>query len=409
MMTTLKRLVIAGMLLLPGAAMSLHAQVVTSPTPEGTTITNVATATFTDVNNNTYASVKDSAMVKVGFLAAPDPTVPASYTPASPSTGNIANFTLKNSGNGIDSVTVFSVTAASGLTITKYQYNGVDYATLALLNAVIKQVSLVSGASLPFPVKVFFNVDSASGGATLPITLNEASARTPALKNPATTNILPPAAYSVAVTPDSATIANVASNGAPAYTYTFTIKNTGNTSNTFTLSRALSTANSTLVLGALSTTTVTLAAGASATTNLSYTVNNGSGPDRVFVTATGSSGGTDTGDLTVSVSKASITMAKTAWTDTTAAGTLITNTTANAIVPGTIYYYKLSVTNAAGSAAATISSITDVLSGSLTYVSLRPDAAGWTLSQVTGTVTASLSGSIAAGATRYFWIGVKIK
>ena len=409
MMTTLKRLAIAGMLLLPGAAMSLHAQVVTSPTPEGTTITNVATATFTDVNNNTYASVKDSAMVKVGFLAAPDPSVPASYTPVSPSTGNFASFTLKNSGNGIDSVTVFSVTPTAGLTITKFQYNGVDYATLALLNAVIKVVPLASGASLPSPVKVYFNVDSASGGATLPITLSEASVRTPATKNPATTNIMPPAAYSVAVTPDSASIANVASNGAPAYSYPFTIKNTGNTSNIFTLTRALTTANGTLVLGALSSTSVTLGAGASTTVNLAYTVNNGTGPDRVFVTASGSSGGTDTGDLTVSVSKASITLAKTAWTDTTAAGTLITNTAANAIVPGTVYYYKLSVTNAAGSAAATISGITDVLSSSLTFVSTRPDAAGWTLSQLAGTVSASLSGSIAAGATRYFWIGVKIK
>jgi hypothetical protein len=68
MLTNLKRLAVAGMFLLPLGAATLHAQ---TGTPEGTTIVNTATASFTDINNNTYTAVSGSASVKVGFLAAP--------------------------------------------------------------------------------------------------------------------------------------------------------------------------------------------------------------------------------------------------------------------------------------------------------------------------------------------------
>lgn len=405
MLTQLKRLALAGMLLLPFGAASLHAQ----GTPEGTTITNVATASFTDINNNAYSSVKDSAMVKVGFLAAPNPGGQASYTPASPSVSDTAYFTIKNSGNGIDSATV-NVTGASGLTISGYVYNGTAYATLAALNAVISKVSLTSGSSLPFPLKVVYSVDNKSGGLTLALTLTQLSVRTPAVTANWVTNIIPPVSNAVTVTPDAGTIAKVVSNGAPAYTQAFVVTNTGNSGNTFSTTASLGTANATVTITGISTSSVTLAPGANTTVNVTYTVANGTF-DKIVLTASGT-GASDTGDMTVSVSKASLSMSKTAWT-AMVAGTLIPNTTAGAIVPGTVFYYKLSVSNAASSADAKSVVITDVLPAGLTYVSSAADIpADWSISQTgavtSATVTATLTPVITAGNSRFIWVGVKI-
>src|SRR5438093_5125086 len=41
-------------------------------TPEGTVITNTATATYTDANNNPYSAVSGSVSVTVGFKAGVD-------------------------------------------------------------------------------------------------------------------------------------------------------------------------------------------------------------------------------------------------------------------------------------------------------------------------------------------------
>lgn len=412
MLTNLKRLAVAGMFLLPMGAATLHAQggvITTTPTAEGTTITNTATASFTDVNGNTYTAVTGSVSVKVGFLAAPNPSGQLTYTPASPSTLNVAAFTIKNSGNGIDSATVNAV-AGAGLTITGYSYNGTNYATAAALNAVIKLVSLASGASLPFPVDVIYSVGSSSGGASPTIVLTQTSVRNVALSASWTTTINPPVVPGVTVTPDNATIAKVPNNGTPAYSYSFTITNTGNASNTFAITRALATSNSTVVLGALSSTSVTLAAGANTTVTLNYTVLDATS-DKIVVTATGT-GATDAGDVTVSVSKAAITLAKTAWT-LMSGGVLITNTTADAIVPGTVFYYKLAVTNTAGAADAKTVVISDPLPAALTYVSSAGDVpADWTISTAVAagitTVTANLTPTMTAGTTRFIWVGVKI-
>src|SRR3984893_1108233 len=57
-------------------------------TPEGTVITNQATASWTDANNTTYTSVNASVSVTVGFTAGITTTSAAIVTPASPSTSN---------------------------------------------------------------------------------------------------------------------------------------------------------------------------------------------------------------------------------------------------------------------------------------------------------------------------------
>jgi len=411
MFTSLKRLAYAGMFLLPLAAAPLQAQItpiVTSPTAEGTTITNTATASYTDANGNTYTPASGSVTVTVGFLAAPNPSGAASVTPASPSTGNVASFPITNSGNGIDTVSV-SVTAP-GLTITGYRYNGTNYATLALLNVQLKTISLAAGAPLPFPVEVVYNVGSTSGGSTLSITIVASSVRSPAVSYNWITNVLPPATYGVTVGPDGATVARVPSNTAPDYSASFTITNTGNTSNTYSLSRSLTTANGVVTLGALSQVSITLAAGASGSVTVAYRVNDVAATDNIQVSASGSGGVSDVGDLTVNVSKAAITMAKAAYA-TMASATALTNTAADAIVPGTTFYYKLSITNTAGAADASGIVITDALPASLTYVSSAGDvAADWTITQAGSTVTATMTPAmtIAAGATRFIWVGVRI-
>ncbi|HEX8672734.1 MAG TPA: hypothetical protein VF710_12640, partial [Longimicrobium sp.] len=74
--------------------------------------------------------------------------------------------------------------------------------------------------------------------------------------------------------------------------------------------------------------------------------------------------------------------------------------------------YKVTVTNTGGAAATLTGTgfgITDALPSQVTYVSTSADAAGWTISESSGTVSAALTGTLAPGATRFFWIRVRIK
>jgi hypothetical protein len=68
MMHTLRRAALTALLLAPFAmAGTAHAQ---TPTPEGTVIRNIASVSFTDANNNSYAPVADTVDVTVGPAAA---------------------------------------------------------------------------------------------------------------------------------------------------------------------------------------------------------------------------------------------------------------------------------------------------------------------------------------------------
>lgn len=408
MLKKLKRLAYAGMFLLPLAAAPLRAQdttVTTTPSLEGTTIKNVATASYTDANNNTYTAARDSVSVLVGFFAAPNPTGATSATPASPSTGNIATFTLRNSGNGIDSATVGFSTDSGGLTITKYTYNGISYSTLDSLNNVIKLVSLAPNGSLN--VSVTYNVGGTVGGKTLPLKIRQYSVRTPATSYTHTTLLTPPLAFSVQVTPDLGTTSNLVSNGAAPYTYTFTVKNTGNASDTYAISAAVAgPSNGTVVITGTSVSSLQINAGATKTFTVSYRVLAGTAPDKINVTAAGSA--TDYGDVTVSIRKAALTLAKTA--HKTIGGAVLDTTAANAVVPGTAFYYKLAVTNGSAAADAKSVVITDALPGAVSYESATGDVpADWTITESAGTITATLNADITAGSTRYIWVKVQIK
>jgi uncharacterized repeat protein (TIGR01451 family) len=80
------------------------------------------------------------------------------------------------------------------------------------------------------------------------------------------------------------------------------------------------------------------------------------------------------------------------------------------VVPGDVIWYRLEVSNA-GDQEANGVQVTDVLPAQVTYVSTTADATGWTISYTAGTttVTGTLSGSLNAGASRFFWIKVTVK
>lgn len=418
MTRTLKRLAFAGLFLLPVAATPLAAQ---TPTAEGTVITNTASASFSDANSNTYSAVTASASVTVGFLAGPNPTaLAATATPAAGSTGNTMTFTIKNSGNGTDNFSL-GENAHSGVTVTNYSYNGTSYATLALLNTALATAGNALTAGSSGTLILTYSVAAGTGGTSIPVTITETSVRTPASFASATTTVNPPASRSVAVTPDAATQSLLPKSS--VYTQTFTITNNGNASDTYNIAAAVSssvtgsvTINTVNGVAGTTTTTGVIAAGGSVTMDVTYTVNNQTGSPatnvpagttaQITLTATSqaSSSVSDAGDLTITVVRAAVTMTKVAYKDdqTTVVG-------ASLVVPGQYIQYLVTVTNGSGATAVAAQNIqvTDVLPTNVTYQSATGDATGWTISGTT-TVVASLAGTLATGASRFFWIRVKV-
>lgn len=409
MRTTIRRIALAGLLLAPLAATPALAQ---SPTPEGTVITNTATASWTDANNNTYTPVTASASVTVGFLAGPDVASPATATPASPSTGNELAFTVTNTGNGTDSVTVTS-TIGTGATITGYKLGGTTYATITDLNNALASTPVPAGTTIT--ITVIYTVQPGQGGQTIPVSLTATSRRTPATptaSDTSTTNLTPAVAAAVAVTPDGGIRDRLPSNGT-TYTETFTVTNNGNASDVFDLA-ATKVPGTVLTIVSVNGTsgassTVTIASGGSATVTVVYTVGNvaAGSTDTLRLTATSQNNASvnDPGHAVIRVIRPALTMAKAAYRDDKT--TTINNTT-DRVLPGDYIWYRITVTNAGGADAASVS-VSDPLPAQLTYVSNDPDATGWTISESSGTVTATLTGGLAPGASRYFWIRARVK
>jgi uncharacterized repeat protein (TIGR01451 family) len=380
-----------------------------TPTLEGTTITNTATASWSDANGNAYTPVSASASVIVGFLAAPDVTSPVSVTPASPSTGNALPFTVTNAGNGTDSVSV-AFTAGTGVTITGYQVGATTYATLAALNAALSGTAIAAGSSVT--VSAIYTVAPGRGGLTTPVTMTATSLRTPATSDASTTNVIPGVAAAVAVTPDGGTVSRLPSNGTQ-YSAVYTVANNGNASDTFTLGASLGAGSALTIVSVNGTAgtsgSTTIAAGGSTTITVVYTVGDvaaGSTQD-ISLGATSANDGavSDAGYYTVTVIRPALTIAKEAFRDDQATAI---NSTTDRVLPGEYIWYRVTVTNA-GSAAASTVSVSDALPSAVTYDSSAGDVAGWTIGESAGTVTASLSGTLATSANRYFWVRVRVR
>jgi uncharacterized repeat protein (TIGR01451 family) len=379
-------------------------------TPEGTVITNTATASYTDANGNTYTNATASISVTVGFAAGVDVVSPASVSPASPSSGNQQDFTVNNTGNGTDQVSV-GVTTAAGLTNVAYKYSGTTYATLAALNAVLAGVNTTAGSAIT--VSVMYDVAAGRGGQTLPIALTATSVRTPATSDASTTNVTPATVGSVAVTPDGANVDRLPSNGTQ-YSQIFPVQNTGNASDVYNL---VATANPGTTISIVSvngtagaSSTVSVASGVTANVTVVYTVGNvaAGSTDQLTLTATSTNtpAQNDAGDVTVRVVKAALSMTKVAYRDNQ---TTVINNTTDRVLPGEFIQYKITVTNGGLASASTVS-ITDALPAAVTYNAASGDiGADWSISQLTGTVTANLTPALASTISRFIWIRVQVK
>jgi uncharacterized repeat protein (TIGR01451 family) len=382
---------------------------VVAQTPEGTVITNTATATFTDANSNAYAPVSGSVNVTVGYQAGVAVTANTpSPSPASPSTADTLDFTVANAGNGTDSVTISDgVSVAGVITVTGYRYNGTTYANLGALNTALAGVSIAQAGSIT--IQVVYDVASNKGGVNTIYTLTATSRRTPAESDNAASSITPTQAYAVAVTPDGGQ--NVQQIPGNAYSFNFTVLNSGNGSDDFDV---LATSPGSAVITIVSvngvagdSARITLAAAASQSVAVVYNVANVAGGSTDTLALLGRSvaqpATTDQGYMDLTVIKPNLTLTKDAYLDDGV--TLV----AGPVVPGQVIRYRVTVTNN-GTFAATVVQVTDALPAEVTYVSTS-SAIGWSVGVVGQNVTADYTGTggvLAASGSATFELRVSI-
>jgi uncharacterized repeat protein (TIGR01451 family) len=397
---------LASMLTL-AAASALHAQ---SPTPDGTVITNPATVSFPDAKGNPYSSVNASVSVTVGFVAGVDVAGAASATPASPSSNNTLTFTIQNIGNGTDHVQVAeAISVGSVITVTSYVFNATSYATLAALNTALSAAAITQNTT--FTVQVKYDVAANKGGVATNYTLTGTSVRDNLVSDTQVTTITPAQTYAVAVTPDGGqNLQKLPSNGTN-YTFTFTVTNNGNGSDNFNLvaSNTGSAITVVSVNGVAGTSTaVVIAAATAMNIDVVYSVGNVAAGTtdnlKLQATSVGDNTKTDDGTADLTVIRPAIAVGKAAYRDDQI--TLLVPT--DKVLPNEAIQYKISVTNS-GTTAATTVAIADNLPAELTFLSSTGDLAGWTIGNVGNNVTASLTGTLASGATRYIWIRARVK
>jgi len=389
------------------AAPALKAQ---SPTPEGTVITNTATVSFTDANGNTYSAVNASVSVTVGFVAGVDVAGAASATPASPSSNNTLTFTIQNIGNGTDHVQVAeAISVGSVITVTSYVFNATSYATLAALNTALSAAAITQGST--FTVQVKYDVAANKGGVATNYTMTGTSVRDNTVTDNQVTTITPAQTYAVAVTPDGGqNLQKLPSNGTN-YTFTFTVTNNGNGSDNFNLV-ASNTGSAITVVSvngvAGTSTSVAIAAATAMNIDVVYSVGNVAAGTtdnlKLHATSAGDNTKNDDGTADLTVIRPAITVGKAAYRDDQV--TLLGPT--DKVLPNEAIQYKVSVTNSGTTAAASVA-IADNLPAELTFLSSTGDLAGWTIGNVGNNVSASLTGTLASGATRYIWIRARVK
>ncbi len=398
-------------LALLGVAIALAAPPAAAQTPEGTVITNTAVVNYQDANSRAYTPVSAQVSITVGFKAGLNTVAgAATVTPASPSTNQTMTFTISNIGNGTDQVQVSQNNSNPAvITTLRYQINGAGptYNTLADLNTALAALD-ITGITGSVTISVIYNVPDGQGGAFTDYTLTATSVRDPLVSDGDVTRVSPPAAYSVAVSPDSSSprAERLPANG---YAFTFYVKNTGNITENFTLATSVSGAVITVV-GFNPASPVSIASGDSVAVTVDYNIAEvavGS-LDRLTLTATSvtSPAATDDGFLDMIVVRPTITIAKAVFAPdslTALAGT---------VKPGDVIWYRVLVTNA-GDRDASAVVVTDSLPEELTFGLLAPDnGSDWTLSYsggLGGTVSASLGVALAPAVSRHFWIRATVR
>ena len=390
------------------AAVPANAQ---SPTPEGTVIRSIATVSFTDANSNTYATVADTADVTVGFVAGVDVIAGAATVgPASPSVNDTLFFTVANPGNGTDSVTISQLIGPGTIiTVTGYRVGVITYPSLALLNAALAGTAITQGTNIV--VKVIYNVASGTGGLSQTYTLTATSRRNTGVSDNGVTTVSPNLTTAVSVSPDGLqNLTRLPSNGT-TYTANFTVTNNASGADGFDLlvthPRTAITIISVNGVVDDSTRILGLAASASQLIAVVYSIGNVAAgtPDTLVLKARSVSNPatSDNGFADITVIRPLLAIDKVAFRDNQA-----TPIGSGTVVPGEFIQYKITVTNN-GSAAASTVHIADALATQLTFSGTTPDAAGWTLSNVGNNVSADLTGTLAVGASRFFWVRASVK
>jgi len=392
-----------------GPVLGIMAQPLSGQTPEGTVITNTATVSFTDANTNTYSTVQASVNVTVGFEAGIDVVAgAAAVTPASPSTDNDLSFDVVNDGNGADSVTVGTViTDTNVITNVRYLLGATVYADLAALNTALAGTSIAGGATLTVTVR--YDVGSGQGGNPSTLTITATSRRDVGASDSDATVVTPPISGTVSVTPDGGQSLLLLPSNGTQYTATFSVTNSQTGSDNLDLLASFDNGNITIVSvngEAGDSARALFTTGESKNIDVIYTVNDvaaGSTDNLNLLARSVANGATnDTGFFDLTVVRPSISITKEAWND--AQGAQIVGT----VLPGDYIQYKITVTNGGTADASTIS-VSDPLPAEVTYDSSAGDGGSpaWGLSEVAGTVTATLS-TLAQGASRFFWIRVQI-
>jgi uncharacterized repeat protein (TIGR01451 family) len=157
------------------------------------------------------------------------------------------------------------------------------------------------------------------------------------------------------------------------------------------------------------TTNLTVGAGATTNVNVVYQVADTATAGvvdtlRLRATSQTDASTTDPGDLRVTVIRAGLAMTKTLYRDdrTTVIGPT------DSAAPGEYVQYRVTVTSS-GVADATTVQVVDTLPAAVQYDSATGDSAGWTFTAAGQTITAGLAGTLSTGASRYFWLRVKVR
>ena len=380
-------------------------------TPEGTVIRSIATVSFTDANSNTYTSVADTADVTVGFVAGLNVTASAATVgPASPSTNDTLFFPVQNIGNGTDSVTISQNISVGGIiTVTGFRVGATTFASLGTLNASLAGTGIAQSGTIT--VKVIYSVTGGTGGLSTVYTLTATSRRNTGVSDNAVTTVSPNLTTAVSVSPDNGqNLLRLPSNGTN-YTFSFTVTNNASGTDGFDLLASHPKTAITIVsvngVAGDSTRITGVASGASQVIAVVYSIGNvaAGSPDTLVLKArsTSSPGTSDNGSADLTVIRPLLTVDKVAFRDnqTTPIGT-------GTVVPGEFIQYKITVTNS-GSAPASTVHVADALATQLTFSGTTPDAAGWTLSNAGNNVSGDLTGTLAAGTSRFFWVRASVK
>lgn len=409
-------LLVVGMTAAYGLLGAADARAQTSPTPEGTVITNTATVSFTDANSNSYSDVSDSVSVTVSFQAGVDVIAGASSVSPSVGTRDTLTFDLANVGNGTDSLTVGeTISDATVITINEYQLTDAGgttttYGSFAAMKAVTDTMDLAQSDTIQ--VGVDYTVNSGKGGQSTSYTLDATSQRDTGTSDSDATTINVSETIAVSTTPDGGqNLEKLPSNGTN-YTQTFTVTNNGDGSESFDLlaSNTGSAISNIVSVNGVSgdSTQITLSAGASQNIDVIYTVGDVAAgtTDTLTLKARSTTDNTSddgTADLTVIRPSLSVTME--AFQDDQT-----TDISGGQVAPGDTIQYKVTVTNS-GTADASSVSVTDSIPSEVTYLSNSDPSGDWSsISEASGVVTADLSGTLASGGgSAFFWIRVAIK